>query len=85
MREAVYILCAITSLACALLLLRGYMRSGVRLLLWSALCFAGLTLDNLVLYIDVFVVPDIDLSVWRKLPGLMGIAILVFGLIWDSD
>lgn len=85
MPGGVYILCAVTSLVCTLLLLRGYRRTGVRLLLWSALCFLGLTIDNLMLYVDIHVVPQVDLSVWRKLPGLIGIGVLVFGLIWDSD
>jgi hypothetical protein len=66
------------------LLFRGYARTGVRLLFWSGLCFAGLMLDNLVLYIDLVVVPDVSLQVWRKLPGLIGIMLLVFGLVWES-
>jgi hypothetical protein len=84
MPGAVYLLCAATSLFCAVLLFRGYARTGVRLLFWSGLCFAGLMLDNLVLYIDLVVVPDVSLQVWRKLPGLIGIMLLVFGLVWES-
>jgi hypothetical protein len=80
----VYLLCAATSLLCAVLLFRGYARTGVRLLFWSSLCFAGLMLDNLMLYIDLQVVRDINLEVWRKLPGLIGISLLVYGLVWES-
>jgi hypothetical protein len=80
----VYLLCALTSLACCAMLARGYRQTRVRLLLWSALCFAGLTIDNIVLYIDVIVVPHIDLTILRRLPGFIGIALLNFGLIWDS-
>jgi hypothetical protein len=80
----VYLLCAATCLLCAAMLLRGYRQTGVRLLFWSGLCFAGLMLDNLMLYVDVVVVPDVNLAVWRKLPGLVAIMLLLFGLVWES-
>jgi hypothetical protein len=80
----VYALCALTSLACAVLLFRGYRQTRVRLLLWSALCFTGLCLNNVLLVIDVRV-PAIDLSVWRTLPALLGVALLVYGLVWETD
>jgi hypothetical protein len=80
-----YILCAITSLACALLLWRGYRKSGVRLLFWSGICFFGLALDNVVAYFDVVVVPNVDLTLYRRWPGLISLAALLFGLIWESD
>lgn len=82
---AIFLLCALTSLTCAFLLLRSYARTRVRLLLWSGLCFVGLFLNNLLLVIDVRVVPGVDLSVWRSLPALAGIGILIFGLIWEAD
>jgi hypothetical protein len=84
MPGGVYILCAATCLLCALMLFRGYARSKVRLLFWSGLCFAGLMLDNLALYVDVVIVPELDLSVWRKVPGLAAMIMLLFGLIWES-
>lgn len=80
----VYILCAATSGFCAVLLLRGYAKSRARLLFWSGLCFAGLALNNLLLVIDVRVVPEIDLSLWRTIPALIGISLLVYGLIWET-
>jgi len=80
----VYALCALTSVACAVLLLRGYARTRVRLLLWSGLCFAGLALNNIVLFIDVRVLPETDLSVVRTIPAVIGIAILIYGLVWES-
>lgn len=85
MAETVYVLCALTSLACAGLLLRAYAASRVRLLFWCLLCFVGLALNNVVLFIDKVVAPDVDLSVWRGLPATLGVAALVFGLIWDTD
>lgn len=84
MTTAIYLLCVLTSAACALLLLRGYARSRVPLLLWSGLCFTGLALNNVLLVIDTRVVPTIDLSVWRTLPALLGIGCLLYGLVWDK-
>jgi len=66
------------------MLLRSYVTRRVRLLLWSGLCFVGLMIENVLLYTDVVLVPDIDLSLWRKVPGLLALGILLFGLIWDS-
>jgi hypothetical protein len=80
----VYILCAATSALCAGLLLRGYRRSGARLLFWSALCFIGLALNNVLLIVDVRVVPGLDLSTWRMVPAVAGGALLLYGLIWES-
>jgi Family of unknown function (DUF5985) len=80
----VYLLCAATCLLCAILLFRGYARTGVRLLFWSGLCFVGLMLDNVMLYVDLIVVPEVSLVIWRKIPGLIAIMLLLFGLVWES-
>jgi len=80
----VYILCALTSLACSAMLLRGYRQSGVRLLLWSGLCFLGLALDNVILYVDLFVWPDVNMAAFRRLPGLFSLMLLIFGLVWET-
>ena len=79
----VYALCALTSLACALLLLRGYGRSRARLLFWSGLCFAGLFLNNAMLIVDWGT--HSDLSVLRSLPALVGLGLLIYGLVWEAD
>ena len=79
----VYTLCALTSLACALLLLRGYRRSGARLLLWSGLCFLGLFTNNALLMVDTRV--GYDLSVMRSIPAVLGVLLLIYGLVWESD
>ena len=81
----VYVLCALTSLACAVLLLRAYRRMRQRLLLWSGLCFAGLALNNALLVIDTRFVPETDLSLVRTLPALVGVSLLLYGFIWDAD
>jgi hypothetical protein len=80
----VFILCAATCLLCAIMLFRGYARTGVRLLFWSGLCFTGLMIDNIMVYVDVIIVPDISLVIWRKIPGLVAILLLLYGLVWDS-
>lgn len=80
----VYILCAATSAICALLLYRGYRSSRARLLFWSCLCFVGLALNNVLLIIDVRVVPLTDLSTWRLVPAVLGIGALLYGLIWET-
>lgn len=84
METAVFALCALTSIACAVLLLRGYARSRARLLLWSGLCFVGLALNNVLLFVDMRVVSQTDLSVWRTLPALLGLVVLVYGLVWET-
>ncbi|HET7711543.1 MAG TPA: DUF5985 family protein [Thermoanaerobaculia bacterium] len=84
MASIVYALCALTSVACAALLLRAYVRRRVRLLLWSGLCFTGLALNNVLLFVDVRVVPDVDLSIWRTIPAVIGVALLLYGLIWET-
>jgi hypothetical protein len=84
MGTLVYALCALTSLACAVLLLRGYAASRARLLLWSGLCFAGLALNNILLLVDKRLVPTMDLSLWRTLPAVAGVALLLYGLVWET-
>ena len=84
METLVYALCALTSLVCVALLVRGYLQSRARLLLWASLCFAGLALNNVLLFVDMRVVPMVDLSVWRSLPALAGVIVLVYGLVWDA-
>jgi hypothetical protein len=84
MPGAVYLLCSATALLCAALLLRAFWRNRTRLLLWSGLCFVGLALDNVFLFTDLIVFPHVDLSVWRSLPALAGLSLLLYGLIWDA-
>lgn len=81
--QIVYILCTITSLAVAVILLRNYSRTAVRFLLWSGLCFVGLAAGNLLLFVDMIVYPGGDLSIYRTLPAVMGFGVLIYGFIWD--
>ncbi|WP_025560334.1 DUF5985 family protein [Sphingomonas sp. UNC305MFCol5.2] len=81
----VYLLCFATSTACALLLARSYRRSGMRLLLWSASCFALLAVNNLFVIVDLLLIHDIDFSLLRLLLALAAVAVLLFGFIWDME
>lgn len=82
MAISVYALCALTSLACAVQLLRAYRAERVKLLLWTALCFCGLAANNVLMFADVLLAAD--LTTWRKLPALAGILLLLHGFISDS-
>jgi hypothetical protein len=85
MAAIIYSLCALTALLCAVLLLHAYWRGGYRLLLWSGLCFAGLTLNNGLLVVDKIVLPTTDLSTWRSAVALAAMTVLLYGLIWDAE
>jgi len=85
MAETIYMLCALTSLACAVLLCRGFARSRARLLLWSGLCFLALTANNVLLFVDLVMLPDVDLSIARSICALVGLAMLLYGLVWDAN
>lgn len=84
MLDAIYVLCAVTSLLCAGLLLRAWSRTHARLLLWSAVCFVALCLENLLLLVDVWMVHDASLVVLRRAVALAGVLALLFGLIWEA-
>jgi hypothetical protein len=85
MASVIYTLCAFTALLCAVLLLQAYRRSHYSLLLWSGLCFVGLTASNALLVIDELLIPDVDLSAWRLAVGLLAMLVLLYGLIWKVD
>lgn len=81
----VYLLCFATSSACAFLLARNYRRTRARLLLWSALCFLFLAANNLLVTIDLLVLPDRSFQLERLLLALAAVAVLLFGFIWDLE
>ena len=85
MAEGVYVLCALMSIACAVMLMRGYSRARSHLLLWSSLCFLGLALNNAVLFLDMLVFPDVEFNgaFWRNLLSASSGSLLLFGLIWE--
>jgi len=85
LRSTLYVLCLITSAACAWLLFQGYARSSIRLLLWSGLCFAFLAVNSLVVVLDIVVLADADLQAWRHAATLLAVGTLLFGLVWETD
>ena len=80
-----YAVAVLSSSACMVLLFRGYKRRRVRLLMWSAICFAGLTINNVALFVDLVIFPDIDLRAARLVPALIGMMFLLYGFIWDAE
>lgn len=85
MAAIIYGLCALTALLCTILLFQAYRRNGSRLLLWSGLSFAGLTIDNVLLNLDKLFLPFTDLSILRYSEALLSMVLLVCGLIWEAQ
>ena len=86
MNFVVYVLCAAASIACTVLLWRGYRQSRARLLFWSAICFGGLAINNVLLIVDTQIFPtQIDLALVRLIPSVLGALALVYGLVWETD
>ena len=80
------LLCMATSTVCFVLLVLGYRRARTPLLLWSALCFAGFAVNNLLLFLDQEMIwSALDLRPWRAATMIGSLAILVFGFIWKSE
>ena len=85
MGDAVYMLGAFTSFCCAWLLLRGYSRVRKKLLFWSGLCFVGLTISNLLVFMDLVLFPQVDLYRWRLATAAIAMMLLIYGLIGESE
>ena len=84
-QSGVYLLCVLTSMAAMLLLLRAYRRNRTRLLLWSALAFVALAVNNLFLFIDIVLLPDISLLALRHASALAAASLLLYGFVWEAD
>lgn len=85
MKIALYLVSLFTCLACTILLFRAYLQRKVTLLLWSSICFVGLTISNLLLVIDLAVLPSIDLRLIRLIFSLGGMLFLLYGFIWETE
>ncbi|MFZ3357268.1 MAG: DUF5985 family protein [Xanthobacteraceae bacterium] len=81
--DVLYLLCFLTSLSCCLLLIRSYRRNKSKILLWTAACFVLLAIDNLLVVLDLIVLPTVDLSVPRLLSTLLAVSTLLIGFIWE--
>jgi len=85
-QSSVYFLCLVTAVVCLFLLARGYLRTRVKLLFWSSLCFVGLAFNNFLLFLDVVVFPvEIDLMPYRTLTTVGALIVLLYGLIWETE
>jgi hypothetical protein len=85
LKIALYLVAILSSATCALLLCRAYIHRRVRLLMWSGICFVGLTMNNVALFVDLVVYPQVDLRLARHLPALIGMMCLLYGFICDTD
>jgi hypothetical protein len=79
------LLAVLTSLACMVLLFRGYSASGLRLLLWSGLCFVFLSLNNVFLFVDLVTGPELDFRPYRISAALVGVLFLLYGFVWEAE
>lgn len=84
MATSVFVLCALASIACAVLLARSYRATGLRLLFWSAICFAAFAVNNLLLLVDVGTPGGQDFTLLRLIPIVIGLSVLIYGFIWDA-
>ena len=81
--DVLYLLCFLTSLSCCVLLIRSYRRTRSRILLWTAACFVLLAVDNLLVVLDLIVLPTVDLSLPRLLATFFAVSTLLVGFIWE--
>ena len=81
----VYALCFLTCAACAWLLMRSYRQAGGRMLFWAAICFLLLSINNLMVIIDILIIPDINLGVARLVAALPGVGLLIYGFVWREE
>jgi hypothetical protein len=84
MAELTYVLCALASIFCAWLLIRNYLRTRLRLALLACVCFVGLALNNVLLFVDLVMTPEVDLRIPRALLALVAVGVLVFGLVLEE-
>ena len=84
MAEVGYAIGVLTSILCAVLLIRAYVKERTALLLWCSLCFVGLALNNVLLFADLFVVPEVNLEAWRSVTALVALSLMLIGLIWEE-
>jgi hypothetical protein len=75
----------LTSFSCSVLLFRGFKRKRIRMLMWSGLCFAGLTVNNIALFLDLVIFPEVDLRLLRFGSALVGMLFLLYGFVGDTD
>ena len=83
MATLIYLLCLLASVGCATLLGRAFLRSRLPLLVWTAVSFCFFALNNLILVVDMLVVPTVDLWAWRQGAAATGLTVLIVGFVWE--
>jgi hypothetical protein len=81
----IYLLCLATSMICAYLLVRSYMNTRTKLLLYVASCFVLLAANNLLVVIDLVILPSVDLIPFRQLAAIAAVGVLLIGFVWETD
>lgn len=84
MASIIFLICAVTALICCMLLLKGHSHSRAPLLFWSGLCFAGLAINNLILFANQVLFPAADLTIYDRPAALVSILLLLYGMIWKT-
>ena len=84
MAAATYVICMLTAFVCAALLFNNYRKTRIKLLLWGAICFSGLTINNGLVFVDLVIVPSVSLYAWRQLIGFGSMLVLIIGLVWEA-
>jgi hypothetical protein len=81
---AIYTLCALTAFCCSILLFHAAKLTNSRMLFWSGFCFALLTVTNVLVIVDYYLI--IDRQLWPIRHGivLVGLAALIYGLIFEE-
>jgi len=82
--QTIYALCGLMSLLVTWTLIRQFKRTRSRLLLWASICFLGLALNNVILFVDYIIFPEFDLVILRNVSAFLGISALIYGFIWDT-
>jgi hypothetical protein len=82
--DAIHLFCAVTSVGCMLLLIRAWRETRHRLMLWMALCFAGLVLNNLLMIANFLFDEGVGVIVLRQLSAITALCVLLYGLIWET-
>jgi len=82
---AVYLLCAGASALCTVLLFRAYLQNRKPLLFWSTACFVGLSINNLLLFLDLALLPQMDLRLPRTVSAIAAVSVLIYGFVWEAD
>lgn len=86
MASVVYLLCSVLSGACAFFLVRAYLSVRTRFLLWSSLCFIGMGVNNLLLFIDLALLPyQVDLALLRHSVSVVALGVLIYGFIQETQ